>query len=453
MIKLRKIILLFVVIACVFGVMYASDFAIADRDLEIENYPTAPGDAGAPGKDTTLPQYIKYLFNFGIGIGGILVFVMFVYAGILWTTSAGNPTAISKAKSKMFGAIAGLALLFLSYIIIVTLNPELAIFKDIPDMGPTDGIYIIGTLTSDNGAEEEKRLYQGDISVFKDNFAPQSVEFISEPDELYSIFAYNKPNFEGDATEIINTGEGSTGNISGKKSIAFFWTRPGVYLYEEPNLKGFRPPKYCSGALNDLDKDMWDNETQSIRFNNIHGNTYGAVLFTDNDFEGKCGYAYEQNVMDLSAGSNNYIHPIGNKSLSSLRVVSIPEEISGTVTVYDSVGCKGRSKTFTPTGVMVFDDLTKENCSIGSCLFDKINANDEEKELNENILSIDIKEDLNVIINNGQNFEGNCQLFSSPKPDITTCVPTLKASNVYNSEPKENEESIKPKSMMIIPAR
>ena len=103
MIKLRKIILLFVVIACVFGVMYASDFAIADRDLEIENYPAAPGGADAPGKDTTLPQYIKYLFNFGIGIGGILVFVMFVYAGILWTTSAGNPIPAVSIKFVLRG--------------------------------------------------------------------------------------------------------------------------------------------------------------------------------------------------------------------------------------------------------------------------------------------------------------------------------------------------------------
>ena len=395
----QKLILIALIFAGVAGLFCVGDFALADNGLEVSGYPAVPGDAPEPGKDTTLPQYLKYLFNFGIAIGGILVFLMFIFAGILWSTSHGNPTAIGKAKSKMFGAMAGLALLLLSYVIVVALNPELKIFKEVEDMLPTTGAYIIGTLTGDAGDEQDKRLYQGDIPSFRENFAPETIEFISDKDELYSIFAYDEKNYQGDAKEIINEGKGSTNDISGKKSIAFFWNKPGVYIYEDTDHQGKRPPKYCFGPINDLDSDQWDNRAQSIRFNNIYGNTYGAVLFTDNDFEAReCSYAYENDVMDLSSGSDTYIHPIGVDTLSSLQVFRIPDAVEGKVTVYDSIDCMGRKKEYTPTEVMVFDDLTKDGCSIGDCLFDKINENDPEKELHRNIKSIKIEGDFYVLL-------------------------------------------------------
>ena len=84
------------------------------------------------------------------------------------------------------------------------------------------------------------------------------VDFIFSPSQINNI------------KEIINTGKGSTGDINGKKSIAFFWNRPGVYIYEDTDHQGKRPPKHCFGPINDLDKEQWDNKAQSIRFNNIY---------------------------------------------------------------------------------------------------------------------------------------------------------------------------------------
>ena len=439
--KIRKIILLLLIFAGITTLFCVSDFALADRNLEISDYPDAPLGAPAPGKDTTLPQLMKYLFNFGIGIGGILVFLVFIFAGIKWITSAGNPTAIGSAKKMMFGGIAGLALLFLSYVIVITLNPELKTFKEVEDMSPTTGAYIAGTVTGILGEEEDKRLYQGNIPKFGKNFTPETIEFISDKDELYSIFAYDKENYQGEAVEIINTGKGATGNISGKKSIIFFWNKSGVYIYEDTDLQGKRPPKYCFGAINDLDKDKWDNKAKSIRFNNTHGNTYGAVLFGDNDFQTPCGYAYKNDVMDMSSGSDTYIHPIGNEDLSSIHVFRIPklaeaeqgsdnmcgpdgcgEGTGGKVTVYDSIDCGGRSKTFTPTEVMVFDDLTKEGCSIGDCLFDKINDDDEEKELHRNIKSMKIEGQFYVLLG----AKGECpppEPEPDPEPELPPGVP------------------------------
>jgi hypothetical protein len=422
--KTNKLILLFVAFICLFGMLYSCDFALADRNLEISDYPDAPLDAPAPGKDTTLPQFMKYLFNFGIGIGGVLVFLVFVFAGIKWITSAGNPTSIGAAKKMMFGGVAGLALLLLSYVIVITLNPELKTFKEVDEIAPTTGAYITGTFTGVGGEEEEEEeeeenLYQEDIPSFRKNFTPETIEFISDKDELYSIFAYDKENYKGDAVEIINTGKGSAGNIAGKKSIAFFWNRPGVYIYEEPDHQGKRPPKHCLGPINDLDKDQWHDKAQSIRFNNTRGNEYGAVLFEENDFEGeKCTYAYENDVMDLSSESNTYIHPIGNEELSSIHVFRIPDAVEGKVTFYDSIDCKGRKKEYTPTEVMVFDDLTKEGCSIGDCLFDKINENDEEKELHRNIKAIKIEGQFYVLLGSKPGEHDYYQPPPTPDPPI-----------------------------------
>jgi hypothetical protein len=145
------------------------------------------------------------------------------------------------------------------------------------------------------------------------------------------------------------------------------------------------------------------------------------VLFEEVDFEGeKCAYAYENDVMDLSSGSKTYIHPIGNNELSSIYVLRIPDAVEGKVTFYDSIDCMGRKKEYTPTEVMVFDDLTKEGCSIGDCLFDKINEDDEEKELHRNIKAMKIEGQFYVLLGSKP---GDYDDSQPPIPDPPIIIP------------------------------
>ena len=90
-------------------------------------YPEIAGEA--PTEDTTLPEYIKYIFNFSLILGAILAVTALLFGGIRWFFSLGSPSAISEAKSWMLAGILGLVLLLSSYLILTTINPELAILK------------------------------------------------------------------------------------------------------------------------------------------------------------------------------------------------------------------------------------------------------------------------------------------------------------------------------------
>ncbi len=99
--------------------------------LEID-YPDVPG-AKTPGIETKLPGYIKYIFNFALILGVIMAFAVLLFGGIRWLASVGSPEVISNAMSWMKAGIMGLILLFCSYLIFTTINPELAILK-LPDL-------------------------------------------------------------------------------------------------------------------------------------------------------------------------------------------------------------------------------------------------------------------------------------------------------------------------------
>ena len=89
-------------------------------------YPPVP-KLSPPTKATELPQYIKYLFNFSLMIGGVIALLVLVWAGFLYLTSASNPAKRSEAKRKMGEAFFGLLLLLCIYLVLVTINPQLVI--------------------------------------------------------------------------------------------------------------------------------------------------------------------------------------------------------------------------------------------------------------------------------------------------------------------------------------
>ncbi len=87
-------------------------------------------DAGS-GKmySSLLAEYIKALYNYGLIIGSILAAVVLMGGGMLWLVSAGNDSRISQAKELITGSIVGLVILFSSWLILTTINPNLVKLK------------------------------------------------------------------------------------------------------------------------------------------------------------------------------------------------------------------------------------------------------------------------------------------------------------------------------------
>lgn len=89
-------------------------------------YPPVPG-APTPTATTTFSEYVKWIFNFSIIIGGILVFLMFVLSGIDYLISGLFPERRILAKERATRSFFGLLILLSVYLILYTINPQLTI--------------------------------------------------------------------------------------------------------------------------------------------------------------------------------------------------------------------------------------------------------------------------------------------------------------------------------------
>jgi len=99
--------------------------------LEV-SYPTisqSPVSVVTPG--TSLPEFAVYLFYLGMGLGFFAVFISLVIAGAMYVLSPISPSGefLARAKDRAVGAITGLLVLILTYLIVVTINPQLSVFK------------------------------------------------------------------------------------------------------------------------------------------------------------------------------------------------------------------------------------------------------------------------------------------------------------------------------------
>lgn len=82
------------------------------------------------GQTNVFASYIKRIYQFGLGIAGVLAVGMIVAGAIRRVVSAGNPSGITESNSMITSALWGLALLFGSYLILRTINPQLVSLRD-----------------------------------------------------------------------------------------------------------------------------------------------------------------------------------------------------------------------------------------------------------------------------------------------------------------------------------
>jgi len=114
-----KKLFVFVLILGIFGVF------LQVSALEL-TWPNSPFGTQL-NDESTLTDLVRYLYEWGIFLGGVAVLVSLIIGGFLYLTSIGNPARMSEAKDRIFSALIGLVLLFSIYLILNTINPELTI--------------------------------------------------------------------------------------------------------------------------------------------------------------------------------------------------------------------------------------------------------------------------------------------------------------------------------------
>lgn len=73
----------------------------------------------------SLEEYVSRVFQWLVGVVGVVAGIMIVWAGVKWLTAAGSPDRISDARKKIADAAVGLILVLSSYLILQTINPAL----------------------------------------------------------------------------------------------------------------------------------------------------------------------------------------------------------------------------------------------------------------------------------------------------------------------------------------
>lgn len=82
-------------------------------------------------KSSFLGEYVSGVYVYLIGISTSIAIVMIMISGLQWSLGGQSSEAIGKAKARIKNAVTGLVLLLSTYLILITVNPNLILFKPI----------------------------------------------------------------------------------------------------------------------------------------------------------------------------------------------------------------------------------------------------------------------------------------------------------------------------------
>ena len=118
-----------------------------------------PGIGGGGTEGPGLTDYLSWLFRFMLAAAAFLAVVQIVIAGIQMMIGGASESQISNAKGRIQDAIYGLLLALASWLILYTINPNLAQMKlTIPEvkieaaaLAPANATFVMGGSTSHKG--------------------------------------------------------------------------------------------------------------------------------------------------------------------------------------------------------------------------------------------------------------------------------------------------------------
>jgi hypothetical protein len=97
-----------------------------DRTYNLQvDIPGMGGTVNMSEPGIAIGSYISAIYNYALGIVGILSALVIMIGGVIWLTAGGNTNRIENAKSWITAALTGLVIALSSYAILYTVNPDL----------------------------------------------------------------------------------------------------------------------------------------------------------------------------------------------------------------------------------------------------------------------------------------------------------------------------------------
>lgn len=338
--KLRKASIFIILILTVF---LLTDFALAN-ELEVP----LPGIGGGEITETPiLPDYVKYIFNFAIGLAGLIAFLMLVYGGFRYLISSGNPSATSEANSQIFAGLTGLVVILGSWLLLTTINPQLIVIN--PELeesglviGETPGVYLC--------AGENCQLFNSSQSFIGNDLDGQvtAVKFSNADGVKYGAVLHRDKNYRGGCSVCKNDNCDLSAVGNDISSVHVFIQADssqgeGVTLYEVENYNrrcgeecyqtcppspcgddctgikigifGDQGPGSCWGSFTSSKPDLNAGKIWSVEIN--EEGKWLAALFRGSEYTGDCEVF---TISDPNTQIDNYL---GRVSIGSIQVLPI----------------------------------------------------------------------------------------------------------------------------------
>jgi hypothetical protein len=269
----------FFLILILFLFCLLSDFALAveERALELV-YPKVPGASTTPETVATgLPEYANYIFQFAVIVIGFIIFGVLVYNGIIYLTSAGDPSKMTDARTGIFAGFLGAIILLSAYLIFNTINPQLTILKmeEVPVLKPIvyPGIYICAKKVDNIKDTEGNALtLEGVLNKYVQGDRDDRVKAVKDLRKIIEDYTCLKANFSGNFENFEVSPDNNT----------FF-----VIPTEES--------KY--------DSDKATTTTKYV-------SEYGLILHEKDNFSGRCFLAFQENDKIYASSTKETFKPI-----------------------------------------------------------------------------------------------------------------------------------------------
>jgi hypothetical protein len=136
--KIKYLPLLFLFVFCValFGQISLTSAQIDFTPQVIHQIDFQGGAKETKIYPSSIGNLIKAIYNYALGIVGILATLVMMYGGVLYITAAGNASKMDNAKQWIFSSLTGLVLALSSYTLLYIVNPNLLTMTSIDPVKP-----------------------------------------------------------------------------------------------------------------------------------------------------------------------------------------------------------------------------------------------------------------------------------------------------------------------------